>query len=244
MNAAASSAAMRASEPMRAAGVAAVSLAMSLAGSLVAEEVGWLVPRGHTGVVALDIPLSLVVGLLSPGPDPELATVESAFPLLNWFVFVAFGLVFGKLLRRCRNPDRLYALATPSALLLYAGATLWGVHGSPLIHFNASEPGFYHPSILDALLVGLPAVVFMLGTGHFAGKALKGGAAELVRRTASDLNRIYLIHWVFVMWLVDALLCRTLGLEMGIPALLFVSFAILAVSALLARLPPFSRFKL
>lgn len=226
------------------AGTVGLSLAMSLAGSLVGEEVGWLVRKVHTGILALDAPLALLVGTVTPGPTPETPPVYTCFPLLNWFVFTAVGLAIGRTLRRCRDLDRLYALATPPAAILFAIFTVWGMKGGAPVHLYESEEGYYYLTIVDALLVGLPAIMIMLGVGHFAGKALKGRAADLVRRTSSDLNRIYLIHWIFVTWVVDALLHRTLGLEMSSGTLLVISFAVLALSAGLARRRPFSAFKL
>ena len=123
------------------------------------------------------------------------------------------------------------------------GQTLFAKDGVP-VHLYDSEEGYYYLTLVDALLVGLPAIVLMLGIGHFAGKALKGRAANLVLRTSSDLNRIYLIHWIFVLWVVNALLYRTCGLKMSSLTLLVISFVILALSAVLARCRPFSRFKL
>ena len=226
------------------AGTVGLSLAMSLAGSLVAENVGWLVQKIHTGILALDAPLALLVGTITPGGAPETPLVYSAFPLLNWFVFVALGLAIGKALRRCRDLDRLYALATPPAAILFIVFTIWGLKGGAPVHLYDSEEGYYYLTLVDALLVGLPAIVLMLGIGHFAGKALKGRAANLVLRISSDLNRIYLIHWIFVLWVVNALLYRTCGLKMSSLTLLVISFVILALSAVLARCRPFSRFKL
>lgn len=225
--------------------VVLLSLAMSLAGSFVADETGWLVKTVHTDIPAIDFPLALVVGLVSQSRSfPELPLAYSAFPLLNWFVFVTFGLAAGKLIRRCRDLDRLFAFVTLPALLLFVCDTVWGMHGSPLVRLYRSEASFYYLSVVDMLLVVLPAVVFMLGAGHIAGKALKGSAAALVQRMAADLNRIYLIHWVLVMWIVDVLLCKTFDLHMSAVTLLVVSFVVLSVSAALVRHRPFSRFKL
>ena len=225
--------------------VAMVSVAMSLAGSCVAEKVGWLVKTVHTGILALDVPLSLVAGVVSDNCSyPEFPLVYSAFPLLNWFVFVAFGLAIGKLLRRCRNTDRLFAIATPPALLLFVFTTILGMKGGSPIRLFEDEEAFYFMSIIDVLLVAFPAIVFMLGAGHFIGKALNGKAADLVQRTSSDLNRIYLVHWPIVMWVVDAGIHQICGFQMGVWTLLVISFAVLAVSAALSRLRPFSNLKL
>lgn len=135
-------------------------------------------------------------------------------------------------------------VATPPAAILFIVFTIWGLKGGAPVHLYDSEEGYYYLTLVDALLVGLPAIVLMLGIGHFAGKALKGRAANLVLRTSSDLNRIYLIHWIFVLWVVNALLYRTCGLKMSSLTLLVISFVILALSAVLARCRPFSRFKL
>ena len=113
-----------------------------------------------------------------------------------------------------------------------------------MIHFYDSEESFYYLSIVDVLLVGLPAAVFMLGAGHFVGKLLRGKVAVLIQRTSADLNRIYLIYWVFVMWIVDVLVHRACNIQMSTFALLIVSFVVLAVSAIIVRHRPFSKFKL
>ena len=44
----------------------------------------------------------------------------SSFPLANWFIFVASGYWFGKLIRRCTDADYLYAILTPAAGFLFS----------------------------------------------------------------------------------------------------------------------------
>ena len=54
-------------------------------------------------------------------------TMGSSWQLAVLAVFVAFGLAMGKMLRRCRNLDRLFAfvtLLTVSFVVLSASATM------------------------------------------------------------------------------------------------------------------------
>ena len=99
-------------------------------------------------------------------------------------------------------------------------------------------------NILEALTVGMSAALLSLGVGHFIGKLVKGKTAELVQRTSSDLNKIYLVHWVILMWVVDCLLCRILDFEFSSVEQLLIAFVVLIVSAWIARRKPISNIKL
>ena len=85
---------------------ALLALAMSLAGSRI-----HMVSTGN----------NLLDSVLAPFIGIQGHVAESYFPLLNWFIFVVLGYGMGKLLRRCKDTDRLYAFLAPFGALIYLG---------------------------------------------------------------------------------------------------------------------------
>lgn len=203
---------------------------------LLLSVVGSFVRNVSTGILPVDVVLSLFVGVPTD-------MVYSAFPLLNWFIFVALGLCVGKLLRRCNDLDRLFAWVTPISAVVFIALTVWMIHGGYGM-YNGTDEAYYYLTLSEALGVCLPACLMMLGISHFLGKLFKGKAVEMVQRTSADLNRIYLVHWVIVMTVVDILLCYLLGCQFSNLQLLLIALVILILSAWIARRKPVSNIKL
>lgn len=65
-----------------------------------------------------------------------------------------------------------------------------------------------------------------------------------VKQVSNDVTRIYLIHWIFVCYLVGGLLDGFPDVTMPKSVTLIVALAILFVSAWLARVKPFSHIKI
>lgn len=212
------------------------SVGVVIAVGLVLSAVGSFVHDMSTGIIPVDILLSLIEGVPT---EP----VFSAFPLLNWFIFVALGLGIGKLMRCCNDLDRVFAWITPVSAVIFIGLTAWMLPNHYGL-YEGTETAYYYMNILEALTVGMSAALLSLGVGHFIGKLVKGKTAELVQRTSSDLNKIYLVHWVILMWVVDCLLCRILDFEFSSVEQLLIAFVVLIVSAWIARRKPISNIKL
>lgn len=156
---------------------------------------------------------------------------ESCFPLFNWFVFPAAGMAFGTLLRRCASTDRLFALLTPVALVLYLPLTVWlAAHDSPWL---TDEIVFYHMTFPEALYT-LTGIFSVLGVSHFLSHILGARILSLAGETSRMINEIYIVHWLILVMLTAGL-THALGIRLGVYASQLVALVILAVSFHLAR---------
>ncbi len=234
-----------------------LSLVMSLAGSLVADGSGWLVERTHTGIVAVDAIIALFVGTITPAVGSESGIIPlyvfSCFPLLNWFVFVAFGYWGGKLIRRCGDLDRLFAWTTPVSALMFITLSIIAWSGDTFMKIYTIEEGFYYMNIVDMFLITMPGIVMVFGVCHYICRRFAGITAtgeggkrwfELVRRTSMDLNRIYLTQWIIIIYAIAAPINLIFEKSMSIVQLLMSAMVIIVLSIWLARKKPMSLIKL
>lgn len=66
----------------------------------------------------------------------------------------------------------------------------------------------------------------------------------MTQRLSTDLNRIYLVHWVIIMWIVDVVMRDLCGLNMSSLTLMLIAIVILVLSAIIARKGLISKIKL
>ena len=197
---------------------------------------GHFVRMVDTGNFWLNLVLSPFVGV-----DSEL--VYSFFPLLNWFMFVVAGYGMGWLIRRCKNLNRLFLLATPVAVIAfgayvaYAVPNGWGM-------FGGGGPETFYQMRLPELGVCLICVVISLGVGHFLAMLLGGTVMPRVTRICTDLTRIYIVSWIIIMWLLYVPVTNYLEIELGIWPLVGIGIVIMGISVLLARVRPLSTLKI
>ncbi|MBQ9654536.1 MAG: DUF1624 domain-containing protein [Prevotella sp.] len=173
----------------------------------------------------------------------HVGAVWSSFPLANWFIFVAAGYWFGRLIRRCTDPNYLYALLSPVAGFLFAVCMIYLTTRQEGMFSDANDDYFYYLTPFDAFVCIMGAVM-VAGIGHFLMPHEPKVVQHEVRQVATDVTRIYLIHWVFVCYLVGGLLDGVLDIYPADPLLLLVGMAILYASAWLARREPFTRIKI
>jgi len=131
-------------------------------------------------------------------------TNESVFPFLNWIMAPTLGFLWGQMLRRCANKDRLYlltggigALGT-SALSLYA----WhrGYLSAESIADHSSVQVFYDANVLTvAVACLLLAVVASLC--HFITRIADYRPFVAVYSTLSNrLTVLYFCQWIIIPW--------------------------------------------
>lgn len=205
-----------------------VGLALSVFGSFIRE-----VDMGSTW---LNLLCYSFVGI-------HVGSIWTSFPLANWFIFVAVGYWFGKLVRRCNDLNRLYATIIPYSGFIFAVGATYMVNHAFGMFTEVNDDFFYYMTPLDSL-VCISGALTIAGIGHFLMPHEPLALQNVVKQTSTDVTRIYLIHWIFVSYLVGGLLSGILGLYVSQHILLLISLVILYVSARLARCKPFSLIKI
>lgn len=208
--------------------MALAALAMSLAGSQIQMV--------STGNNLLDAVLAPFIGI-------EGDIVESYFPLLNWFIFVVLGYGMGKVLRRCKDTDRLYAIVAPVGAVVYLGYALYAAPRGMGMFNTESVLYFYQISTLDVFIC-VNAMLMVAGLCHLLTRRMSDLARNGLKRCASDVVRIYLLQWFFVIWVFAALLGAVLGVRFTLGTTLLFGAATVVASILLARVKPFSKIDL
>lgn len=169
--------------------------------------------------------------------------IWSSFPLANWFIFVAVGYWFGKLIRRCTDMDSLFALLVPVAGFIFTVSMIFLTTHEKGMFSSVNDDFFYYLTPVDSFVCIMGAIL-VAGIGHFLMPHEPQVVQQQVKQISSDVTRIYLIHWFFVCYLVGGLMDGVADLYPSNLFLLLVGIAILVVSAWLARREPFTRIKI
>jgi len=196
-----------------------------------------------TFVRSVDMGSTALNLLCSPFVGIHVGDVWSSFPLANWFIFVAAGYWFGKLIRRCTDMDYLFALLVPATGFVFTVCMIYLMTRNMGMFSDINDDYFYYLTPFDAFVCIMGAIL-VAGIGHFLMPHEPQTIQHEVKQIATDVTRIYLIHWVFVCYLVGGLLDGVIDLYPSDPLLLLVGIAILVVSAWLARREPFTRIKI
>ena len=156
----------------------------------------------------------------------------SCFAFFNWYVFVAAGLLFGTILHRAEDLDRLYKkllIISGCVMALYLAATF--IFG-PL--FLTRDRFYYAVSTPEA--AGLLSIdLFLLSAFHFLLKKVDASGLRVFLEMSRNVTPIYLIHWC-ILGFIDSIFCYLLGFVFPWPAIYGVGLALLVVSFFLARL--------
>ena len=193
-----------------------IALILSMIGTMVA------------GVDTQNPVLNIIIGLFVYTPNHA-----STFGFCSWYLFVAVGLVFGKILQQTPDKDAFYKrLLVVSGILsaIYIAATC--VFG---MWFLSVDNAYYDASPLEAL--GLLSIdVFLLSVFHFLLKKVDASKFPRSLEMSRNINTIYCIHWCII-GAVDFFLCHLLKLEIVSNYVVMYAFGIVlvVVSFLLAR---------
>ena len=204
------------------------ALAMSLGGSAIHMV--------STGQVWSDALLGLFAGI--NGED-----VESYFPLLNWFIFVVAGYGMGRMLRRCTDTDRLWLPLALAGTAIYLGYTLYAAPRGIGMFDDSSVMHFYHIRTWDAFIC-VAAFLSVAGISHFLLRRAPRRLTAQITRCASDVLRIYLLQWFFVIWIIFALMHQVMDIRFTPETTLLAGVLVFVASVLLARVKPFSRIRI
>ena len=169
--------------------------------------------------------------------------IWSSFPLANWFIFVATGYWIGQLIRRCNDLNRFYALVTPIAAFIFNACMIYMTRHDFGMFDDDNDDYFYYLTPFDAFVCIMGAIT-VTGIGHFIMPHEPKVIFDEVKQIANDITRIYLIHWLFVTYIVGGLINGVFDLHLPEIVTLIIGFIILFLSAWMARRKPFSNIKI
>ena len=156
----------------------------------------------------------------------------SVFTLLNWYIFVAFGMLFGAIIRRVENTGvfykRLFAI-TGVVSVIYISLTFeFGMM------FLTKQRFYYAVSTIEA--IGLLCTdLFLLSAFHFIIKKFGVSKFGTAIEMSKNLTAIYIIHWCIIGF-TDSIFGYVLEFSFPYYFIYPFGFALLIASFYLARL--------
>ena len=87
-------------------------------------------------------------------------------------------------------------------------------------------------------------MLMVTGIGFFLLRNAPAGLVRQLVRIASDVQRIYLVQWLLIIWVIAALLVNVLHIPFTDLTLTLAGFVVLLASVFLARIRPFSKIRL
>ncbi len=156
--------------------------------------------------------------------------VCSCFSLFHWYIFVAFGLFFGNILKNTKDKDRLYKRVLMISLpIMVAYIVLSSIFGTL---FLSKEGEYYALSILEAL--GLLSIdLVLLSLYHFLLNKVDASKFNLFIVMSKNLTSIYIISWCIIGFL-EAVFCYILGIVFNYFVLYLMGIVLVVVSYLIS----------
>ena len=157
---------------------------------------------------------------------------DSCFAFLNWYVFVASGILFGTVLRRTADPDRFYRtllrVACP-VMLLYLVLT---VVFRPLF---LTKNGWYYAASLPEAAGLLSIDLTLLGAFRFLLKRTGAPRLTVFFEMSRNVTLIYCIHWC-ILGFVESVFCYLLGVVFPWSVIYLFGAVLTVLSVWLAKL--------
>lgn len=161
--------------------------------ALVMQGVGFAMAGTCTGNPVVDGFLGLFIKMEYP---------ESAFPLLNWFIFPVAGLLFSDVLVRCSDRKGLYMRILPVSCLIFLGFTVvCSMLGLDVRGFYLVD-SYYNQNILKTVF-SLSWVLFELSLLYFLMSRVSSSPSgdrfiSMVTRVSYSLTTIYFVQWIVI----------------------------------------------
>ncbi len=155
----------------------------------------------------------------------------STFCLCGWYLFVAVGLFFGRILKKVTDQDRFYRrlLVISGGITVIYIALTWRFG----LCFLTRGHEYYNASPMEA--VGLLSIdFFFLSAFYFLLKKVDVSQFGIFLEMSRNLTTIYFIHWI-ILGFVDMLFCYMLGFVFSYPVIYAFGAGLLVISTLLAR---------
>ena len=171
-----------------------ISIVMNIVGTM-------LVFKVNTGSYILDQFFAFFVA----------TSAESYFPLFHWFIFPAFGMAFGTILKRVKDKKKFYTtLLIPTGIYTVFYIYVASCIDQPFFLVLHELEAFNRMNITDALSQ-LVCNTFLIGICFFITGILSDGINKGISFISGNINRFYCVQWVLVGWVEFVL--RLIGYE-------------------------------
>ena len=123
-------------------------------------------------------------------------TSFTSFPLFNWFIFPAVGMLFGEWYIKCSNKKKLLCLwplglGISLAYFIIPWAAKDGFICSGDVHY------YYYMTTLDVVFC-LLCIYGVIGLCYFVSLILPKAVKGFISKTSSNINAIYVIQWFLI----------------------------------------------
>lgn len=161
--------------------------------ALAMQALGYVLAGTCTGNPAVDGLLGLFVKMEFP---------ESAFPLLNWFIFPVAGIVFSDILVRCSDHRALYSKILAVSAATFVLVTVICVSAGIDVRDFYMVDSYYNQDILKTIF-SLSWVMTELSLLYFLMSRIRGiptgdRVISAVTRVSYSLTAIYFIQWLII----------------------------------------------
>lgn len=144
-----------------------------------------------------NLPLSFLGGYFFPIGYLD-NMINAPFPLMSWFIYVAFGYGFALILRRIKDLNRFYAVCIVIGLVVLVPiAVTENIYNYGSLTHGDDELREYMNILPDAIM-SFGFTIFAFGFWHFICKKTPELINNFIHKIADSINEIYLISWVVI----------------------------------------------
>jgi uncharacterized membrane protein len=155
----------------------------------------------------------------------------SCFVFFNWYVFVGAGLLFGTILQRTEDRDRLYGRLLCAAGPVMALYLVLTVAFGPLF---LTKNGWYYGSSLPEAAGLLSIDLTLLCAFHFLLKKADASRFSVFITMSRNVKEIYCIHWC-ILGFVDSVFCYLLDVVFPWAVIYLFGIALTVLAAWIAQ---------
>lgn len=164
----------------------------------------------------------------------------SYFPIMNWYLSLAVGMVAGTLIKKYNDRmDRVYRSAFWIALSLQSGFMLSCSHYGidKRLFYSICEDVFYRQMFFN-FMYNTIIIVLELSIFHYIDKKLSRRIYPFVGFCGKNLTTIYVVQWIIVGWLTSFQDYLNLhpGLEMSVVLGILIALLSILITKILPRI--------
>ena len=156
-----------------------------------------------------NMPINIFLGHFIGVEDPA-GWVNSDFPVLTWFLMYAAGSLFGHILRRVKDKNKLYLMISPiSALIVIPVLYLECVKEFGMMGGEGWNV-FYHMNTLE-MFVCILTCFMVLGVYQLMDPIVPEKVTHIVEFVSKEITNIYVLQWILVWWIANVFIYISIG---------------------------------